>query len=238
MSRVAVVTGAGSGIGSATQALLQERGWDVVGIDREWTSTPPDGSFSFDLRDAVELTQTLAGLPRIDALVNNAAVYSAAPLNDFDADTWSDLFRVNLEAAVAAVAASTAQLAERSGAVVNVASVHALATAPGMTAYATSKAALVGFTRAAAVELGPQGIRVNAVLPGAIDTPMLLPGSSEEDRSRGLERLAEGTPLRRIGHPSEIAEAIAFLADGDGSSFITGQSLVADGGVLSRLATE
>ena len=129
----------------------------------------------------------------------------------------------------------------------NVASVHALATAGGVAAYAASKGALVALTRSAALELGGDGIRVNAVIPGAIDTKMLRGdagrrvGSASGEQAgeqAGLDAIAARTPLRRIGRPEEIAQAVLFLAEADRSSFITGHALVADGGVLARLASE
>jgi NAD(P)-dependent dehydrogenase (short-subunit alcohol dehydrogenase family) len=98
---------------------------------------------------------------------------------------------------------------------------------------------LVALTRASALEFAPAGIRVNAILPGAVDTPMLRAGLARwESPQEGLSRLREGTPLGRIADPVEIARAILFLADGDQASFITGQALIADGGALARLSTE
>jgi len=129
------------------------------------------------------------------------------------------------------------------GAVVNVASVHAVATSANIAAYATSKGGMVAMTRAAALELAAEGIRVNAVLPGAVDTPMLrdglgracTDGSSVDD---AMADLAGRTAMGRVGQPREIAEAILFLADPDRSSFMTGQTMVVDGGATARLSTE
>jgi len=149
----------------------------------------------------------------------------------------------NAAAPFVAIREAIPYLRKAQGAVVNVASVHALATSAGIAAYAASKGALVALTRSAALELGPDGVRVNAVIPGAIDTKMLRgdagraldgAGGSEE----GLAEIAARTPLGRIGRPEEIAQAVLFLADGERSSFVTGQTLVADGGVLARLASE
>jgi NAD(P)-dependent dehydrogenase (short-subunit alcohol dehydrogenase family) len=128
------------------------------------------------------------------------------------------------------------------GAVVNVASVHAIATSVGAAPYAASKAAIVALTRAAALEWAPE-VRVNAVLPGAIDTPMLRQGVqrwaiSSDAVEPAIVELGARIPLGRIGRPDEVAQAILFLADSDRSSFITGQTLVADGGALTRLSTE
>jgi NAD(P)-dependent dehydrogenase (short-subunit alcohol dehydrogenase family) len=111
-----------------------------------------------------------------------------------------------------------------------------------LAAYASSKGALVAFTRSAALEFASGGVRVNAVAPGAVDTPMLRQGllrqSTPENLDEAMQELARRTPLRRIGSPDEIAQAILFLADNDRSSFITGQTLVIDGGALAHLSTE
>jgi len=129
------------------------------------------------------------------------------------------------------------------GAIVNVGSVHALATSPDIGAYAASKGGVLALTRAMALEFGGGGVRVNAVVPGAVDTEMLREGLSrglQNAGSREDERRALGAriPLGRIGTPEEIASAILFLADGQLSAYITGQSLVVDGGALARLGTE
>jgi NAD(P)-dependent dehydrogenase (short-subunit alcohol dehydrogenase family) len=126
---------------------------------------------------------------------------------------------------------------------VNVSSVHAIATSANIAAYAASKGGLLALTRAMAIEFAKDHIRVNAILPGAVDTPMLragmdrghLGGASVQDR---LENLASKTVNGRVGLPSEIASAIYFLADETQSSFMTGQALVVDGGATARLSTE
>jgi NAD(P)-dependent dehydrogenase (short-subunit alcohol dehydrogenase family) len=133
--------------------------------------------------------------------------------------------------------------AANGAAIVNVSSVHAMATSVGMTAYAASKGAVMALSRAMAIEFSPDNIRVNAILPGAVDTEMLRSGldrghldeGSVEDR---LEDLARKTVIGRVGQPDEIARSILFLADGEQSGFITGEGLVVDGGATARLSTE
>jgi NAD(P)-dependent dehydrogenase (short-subunit alcohol dehydrogenase family) len=119
---------------------------------------------------------------------------------------------------------------------VNVASVHGLATSQSVAAYAASKGGLIALTRAAALELAAEGVRVNAVVPGAIETEALREGFSR--RQNAEELLISRTPLGRIGSPRDVAEAILFLADASRSSFITGQTIVVDGGALAQLSTE
>ena len=129
------------------------------------------------------------------------------------------------------------------GAIVNVSSVHSIATSANIAAYAASKGGLLALTRAVAIEFAEDNIRVNAVLPGAVDTPMLrasmgrgqFGGPSVQQR---LDNLASKTVNGRVGTPREIAQTIYFLADNDQSSFMTGQAVVVDGGATARLSTE
>jgi len=129
------------------------------------------------------------------------------------------------------------------GAVVNVSSVHAVATSANIASYAASKGGMLALTRAMAIEFAPDDIRVNAILPGAVDTPMLHAGLSRGHVGDGslperLENLANKTVIGRVGKPEEIAHAIYFLADETQSSFMTGQALIVDGGATARLSTE
>ncbi len=134
-------------------------------------------------------------------------------------------------------------LKKTKGAIVNVSSVHAVATSKNIAAYAASKGGMVALTRAMAIEFADVGIRVNAVLPGAVDTQMLreglsrghVKGSNIEDQ---LNDLGQRTVMGRVGDPREIAQSILFLADEERSSFITGHAMVVDGGATIRLSTE
>jgi NAD(P)-dependent dehydrogenase (short-subunit alcohol dehydrogenase family) len=244
MTRTAVVTGVCGGIGSAIASRLATSGWDVIGIDRAAAGTDACSRFlSFDLSDWRGVPAALlnvVGDSDVDALVNNAGVQTVQSIAAVDDDVLLDTFAVNAFAPFTAVRALVPHLARCGGSVVNISSVHAAATSAGMSAYAASKAAQVAMTRAAAVDLAGQGVRVNAILPGAIDTPMLHAGMGAR---RGgvdgsLQRLAAGTPLGRIGLALEVADLVEFLADSTRSSFVTGQAFVIDGGALARLGTE
>lgn len=246
--RVAVVTGAAGGIGRACVAAFMEAGWDVAGIDRvDRPAGMPGrwfGRIDLGVRSAAErLRAFYAEVGRIDALVNNAALQvSKAIAETTDAD-WAAVMGVNAAAPFVAIREALPYLESSKGAVVNVSSVHALATSAQIAAYASSKGALAAFTRAAAVELGPQGVRVNAIMPGAIDTTMLRAGAEdrrtdEADADDRIASLARRTPLRRIGRPEEIASVIVFLADGERSSFVTGTTMIVDGGAMARLSIE
>lgn len=242
-----LITGVCGGVGRATAAIFRDEGWLVAGADRQ---ERPDGGV-VDAFLQVDVSQTgfaeqisrfIDDLGGIDALVNNAASQIEKHLTETALADWDLVMATNLRGPFVASRALADRLSARNGAIVNVSSVHAVATSVGIGAYAVSKAGLVALTRSAALELAPD-VRVNAVLPGAVDTPMLRAGlrrwsSDAADLGAAMQRLKERTPLGRIGEPREIAHAILFLADARHSSFITGQTIVVDGGVLARLSSE
>jgi NAD(P)-dependent dehydrogenase (short-subunit alcohol dehydrogenase family) len=234
VSRVAVVTGAAGGVGSATCDVLEAQGWSVIAVDRR--PVDREGALQIDLADAPYVMDVLRRCERVDALINNAALQLFKPLEETTLAEWDAVHHVNLRGAFACLKACRDRLIEAGGAVVNVASVHAVATSQSISAYAASKGGLLAFTRAAALELAPHGVRVNAVVPGAVDTPALRDGFVRRENAEAL--LIASTPLQRIGRPEEVAESIAFLADNDRSGYITGQSLTIDGGALAALSTE
>lgn len=248
MGKKALITGTSGGIGLATARLFLMSGWRVFGVDRKAAPPSIEGMefFACDLSDAAHSEKVFREIREkagaLDALVNNAAMQVCKPIFETDISEWDELMAVNLRSAFVAVRSMLNSL-KKGASIVNVSSVHAVATSSNIAAYAASKGALSAFTRALAIELSPQGIRVNAVLPGAIDTEMLRAGLGRGHLEGGtiderLTVLAARTPLGRIGRPEDIAQAILFLADGERSSFITGQALVVDGGATTRLGTE
>jgi NAD(P)-dependent dehydrogenase (short-subunit alcohol dehydrogenase family) len=250
-SRTALVTGAAGGIGRATVGLFARSGWQVVGVDRAdfGPGFPPDGLFiqaDISLPEALDtiFKRARAFCESLDALVNNAAMQIAKPILETSAEEWDAVMASNLRSVFLAVKLAHPLLKESgAGAVVNVSSVHAMATSAHIAAYAASKGGLLALTRAMAIEFAPDNIRVNAILPGAVDTPMLHAGLSRGHAGSGglqdrLDNLANKTVIGRIGKPDEIAHAIYFLADAEQSSFMTGQALIVDGGATARLSTE
>ena len=177
-------------------------------------------------------------------MVNNAAVQVAKPLIETSVEEWDDVMASNLRSAFIFMKLAYPLLASKGGgAIVNVSSVHAIQTSANIAAYAASKGGLLALTRATAIEFAPANIRVNAILPGAVDTPMLRAGLNRGHVGQGdlrsrLDNLAQKTVNGRIGLPEEIASAIYFLADNQSSSFMTGQAMVVDGGATARLSTE
>lgn len=246
-----LITGAGGGIGRAAVSLFCEHGWHVIGVDRNpfGEGFPQDGQFiQADVSHPESLEQLFKDLANstktLQALVNNAAVQVAKPLVETTIEEWDEVLASNLRSAfIFSKLAYPLFKANGSGAIVNVSSVHAVQTSTNIAAYAASKGGLLALTRAMAIEFAPDNIRVNAILPGAVDTPMLRAGlgrghvGSGDMQSR-LDNLAKKTVNGRIGQPSEIASAIYFLADNSQSSFMTGQSMVVDGGATARLSTE
>ena len=249
MKRIALITGAARGIGLATAAQFSRHEWEVWAVDRDEAFDLP-GSAQFrkvDLTDgkAVEILfdELQQARGRLDALVNNAALSIAKSILDTTESDWDLIQSTNLEAVFRTCQAAYPLLEPAGGAIVNVSSVHAIATSPNAGAYAASKGGVLALTRALALEFGPGGVRVNVVLPGAVDTDMLEQGLkrgliSGDSLETQVDALGKRTALGRVGKPEEIASAILFLADSQQSSYITGQSLVIDGGALARLSTE
>jgi len=234
-----VVVGAGQGIGRQAAHALAAAGARVVCVDAERDRAEAvaaevrGAAWVGDVRarDAVERLVAEAGrtLGRIDGLVDIVGEARFAPFLDCTDDDWDWSFGMVLRHAYL-----TAQLAGRAmvvhgGAMVFVASVSGLTGAPRHAAYGAAKAGLMALVRTIAVELGPQGIRANAVAPGAVWTPRVAALLGEEGRARN----AANAPLRRVGLPADIASAILFLVS-DLSSYVTGQTLVIDGGVSAK----
>jgi glucose 1-dehydrogenase len=249
--RAVLISGAAGGIGRATVQHFAEAGWKVIGVDRApfGAGFPEQGLFiQADISLEEELArifqQAEAFTPSLEALVNNAALQVSKPLLETSAEEWDAVMASNLRSVFLAVKLAYPLLkAAGSGAIVNISSVHAIQTSTNIAAYAASKGGLLALTRAMAIEFAPDNVRVNAILPGAVDTPMLraglgrghLGGATIYER---LDNLARKTVNGRVGQPSEIANTIYFLADSTQSSFMTGQAIVVDGGATARLSTE
>ncbi len=249
--KTVLITGAAGGIGRATVHLFTEKDWQVIGVDRLpfGKDFPANGLFiqaEISMPDSMEsiFQQVLRFTPSLDALVNNAAVQVAKPLVETSVEEWDMVIANNLRPAfLLAKYAHPLFKAAGGGAIVNVSSVHAVQTSANIAAYAASKGGLLALTRASAIEFAQDNIRVNAILPGAVDTPMLRAGLNRghlkgDDIYARLDNLARKTVNGRVGKPIEIAHAIYFLADNTQSSFMTGQAMIVDGGATARLSTE
>jgi glucose 1-dehydrogenase len=249
--KTVLITGAAGGIGRATVTLFTEQGWRVIGVDRAPFDKgfPAHGLFiqtEVSRPDSMEsiFLQVKTFSPTLEALINNAAVQVAKPIIETSVEEWDMVIANNLRPAfLLAKLAYPLFKAAGGGAIVNVSSVHAVQTSTNIAAYAASKGGLLALTRAMAIEFAKDNIRVNAVLPGAVDTPMLRAGLNRghvkgDDIYARLDNLARKTVNGRVGMPEEIAHAIYFLADNVQSSFMTGQAMIVDGGATARLSTE
>lgn len=249
--RLAVVTGAAGGIGGAIVRALMAQGAIVHGLDRDLPGLQrlaatllEQGRFvphEIDLADRKDTDRGLAGLLGdlagcCDILVNNAGVSRLRPFAETDDEVLDFLLAVNFTGAfrVTRTLLPALKASSRCAVVVNIASELALVGQPGYTAYCGTKGAVLAWSRALAVELAGEGIRVNAICPGPIDTAMLA--AEFETSATPLEaRRAEiaSVPLGRLGNPPDIAAVVAFLAS-DAASFVTGAAWSVDGGKTSR----
>lgn len=178
------------------------------------------------------IAETLSAFGRLDILVNNAGITHRGSVLETSDDAWARVMEVNVTALMRCSRAALRHMVTMGyGSIVNIASDFAVVAGRGEAAYCASKGAVLQLTKAMALDHGPQGIRVNAVCPGDVETPMLLEGitSHGEEISAGLARKGAAFPLGRVGQPEEIAKVVAFLASDD-ASYVTGATWLVDGG--------
>lgn len=246
----AIITGGAQGIGRCTAEFLLRKGWRVAALDRDgealdelraaWPDLPllaveADVGKEADVDAAFgEIGAWLGEDDTIDLLVNNAGIADpvSGPIEDLALADWQGWIDASLTAAFLCTRAAVPALREAGGAIVNIASTRALQSEPDCEAYAAAKGGLLALTHALAISLGPD-IRVNAILPGWIDTAPWQK-ASERSEPEHSETAHSQHPAGRIGRPEDIAEAVAYLA-GDAAGFVTGQTLVIDGGMTRKM---
>ncbi len=228
-----LITGASRGIGAACARLFAKSGYDVIinynnskeealRLAREIGAE----TIRADVSSSAQVDEMFKAAGEVDVLVNNAGISGFYMLDAMSDDEWNKMIGVNLNGVFYCTRAVLPQMLRRkSGAIVNVSSMWGICGSSCETAYSASKAGVIGLTKALAKEVGPSGIRVNCVAPGAIDTDM-----NKKLGGDAIKELCEETPLGRLGSPEEVARAILFLADDDG--FITGQVLSPNGGLV------
>jgi meso-butanediol dehydrogenase / (S,S)-butanediol dehydrogenase / diacetyl reductase len=241
-NKVAIITGGAGGIGLATAKRLAAEGATIVLADldegklndavaeMEGTGAkdllPSVCNVSQEANVMVTVKSAIAHFGHLDVIVNNAGLMVFKPIEEQTEEDWLKILRVDLLGAFFFIKHAFRNM-KPGGAIVNVSSIHAIETEPLVAPYAAAKAALVSLTRSAALEAKPKGIRVNAILPGAIDTPMLWQNPNVKS---GEEKIN----LAEVGKPEEIAATIAYLASPD-AAFVQGAILAVDGGRLTRL---
>ena len=242
--RVAIITGGGTGIGAATALLLARYGADVVvagrtaanlentaetirtGTGRRCLGIPTDVRQEDQVKNLVQ--KTIDEFGRIDILVNNAGGARGAPLKDITGKQWHNAFNLNLHAAFYCTSEVAPHLiAQKSGVIINVSSMAGINGTKGVAPYAAAKCGLQMYTRVAAAEWGPLGIRVNCVAVGAIASEGAV--DNWKKGNLDMETMAATIPLRRLGEPGDVAGTIAFLAS-DAAAYISGEILAVCGG--------
>ena len=240
--KVALITGAASGLGLATAERFASEGAIIVGVDLkasdEWQaveSAAKDSAFhTADVTDEDAQNRiaadTVERFGRIDVLVTAAGVGEAGPLNMIDMKAWQRVIDINLNGTVISIkSVIDTMMAQRSGSIITIASVEGILANAGGGAYNASKGAVCLMSKNVAIDYGLMGIRCNAICPGFIDTPMLRSVLYGEWLEEMRESIIEQTKLGRFGKPEEIAAGALYLASDD-ASYVTGQNLVIDGG--------
>ncbi len=234
--KVAIVTGGANGIGGAVAVRLAADGAKVMIADIQAPAETSD-AVAFIRTDATSAQEvaalvnaTISKWGRIDILINNAGLGALAETPDMDEELWDKVFAINTKAIYLFCKYAIPVMRAQGGAIVNVASISGLGGDYGMGVYNASKGAVINYTRSLALDCARDGIRVNALCPGLIETAMTeLTVARPEDREAWLSPI----PLRRMGQPSEMANVVAFLAS-DEASYMTGSIITADGGITAH----
>jgi|GEM_PF-13867 len=248
--KVAVITGGSSGIGRSSAILFAREGASVViadwqelaGRETQELITREGGRACFVLTDVSNpehcerlMSQTVAEYGGIDILFSNAGINMGGDAVRLRLDQWQAIVGVDLTGEFLCAKAAIPWMRRRGGgAIINMSSPHGLRTDTNTIAYATSKSGIISMTRAMALDHAEDGIRVNCLLPGSIDTPLVWTAYPPEDRDLHMRRFADIEPLGHMGHPEVVAQAALYLASSE-SSFVTGAPLIVDGGVMANL---
>jgi NAD(P)-dependent dehydrogenase (short-subunit alcohol dehydrogenase family) len=251
-SRVAFITGGAYGIGRGIVLEFVRHGDSVIIADRDehrgmdlekklkddharTRFLQMDVRVESDVKSAID--QTVAEFGRIDVLCNNAGIEYYRAADEYSVEEWNAISETNLRGAFFCTKHAYPHLKESRGCVVHISSVQAFANESCISAYAASKAGLLGLTRGMALDFAKDGVRVNAVCPGAVQTGMMEAFLKDQPNpEQMIQKIGSSIPLGRVGQPEDIARAVYFLASPE-AAYITGAALVVDGGLLARLST-
>ncbi len=233
--QVAFITGGASGIGEATATRFRAEGAIVATADVAGVA-----DHMLDVRDEDAVAAAIASIVdahgRLDVVVNAAGVAGGGPVHMVDSDEWDRVVDVNLKGTFNVCKHAVAQMiAQKSGSIVNIASIEGIEGTEGGSVYNASKGGVIMMTKSMAIDYGPSGIRVNAVCPGGIKTPLLLGLLDQPGLEDYRAKMLDAHKLGRFGEPEEIANAVLFLGSSE-ASFVTGSTMVVDGGMTCGLS--
>ena len=238
---VALVTGASSGIGAATAIAFADQGWEVMAAGRDEGRLAEVADVSENIstwagelatsEDCDELiADTIEEFGALDCLVNSAGILLRADAPNTSDDDWRDTMTINLDVPFYLSRAAIPHLVDTEGSIVNISSYWGIQAGERAAAYSTSKGAIILLTKAMAKDHGRDGVRVNAICPGGVDTPMLADGAEDVDVDEFLETVASFSPNGRIATPEDVANLVLFLS-GDAALMINGAAISIDGGL-------
>jgi len=247
--KVVLITGASGGIGLALCEQFKKENWIVVGTSRSTNYDsklidcyiPKDLSNENTPKEIMEIINSKYG--RLDCIVNNAACQICKPIWEMDSSEWDLIYNCNVRSIFLFVKYGLELLKKTKGNIINIGSVHSVATSDEIAGYASSKAAIAGLTKNLAIELGQFGIRVNCISPGAVDTQMLRAGllrghAGNGDSDTLVNNLGKSHLLGKVGNIDEIAKFVCFVSNDENGKFINGANLLIDGGACIKLSTE
>jgi len=249
--KTVIITGGASGIGKATAELYLQNGANVAIVDRDGAKFDALSSMSFDkdkiLIDVVDvrddtqvrllMEQCISKFGSIDILFNNAGVEAVKPIHQLTEEEWDMVLDTNLKGAfLCSKYVIPSMIDNGGGVIINNSSLMAILALENNAPYCASKSGLIGLTRAMSLELAKYNIRVNAVLPGSIDTPLMWEGVEAKHLDKVRDQCSAAVPMKRVGDPEEVANFVLFLSSNE-SSYITGSCLSIDGGLGAKLAT-
>ena len=231
--KVLIVTGSNGGIGSKICEFFKNKEWYVVGLDLHKSSVHQftDNYYQVDLTKKKDIINFITSIKNVDCFINCAAYQCCKPIWEYEEKEWDDTYNCNVKSIFLFIKYGLPIFKRCKTNIINISSIHAIATSKHISSYASSKAAIVGLTKNMAIDLADFGIRVNSICPGAINTPMLYEHLDEKK----ITKLKDKHLLKEIGNPIDIAKTCYFI---NNTIFMNGNNIIIDGGVSSQLSSE